>query len=94
MLSPAVEVQRTRRTDDRRGRAGSPQLLLVGRWNTGRRWWNSNPIGSKIGPKTAREGGALDPSQAHRIVAATAKRAEIKGNVSAHWLGHARASHA
>jgi integrase/recombinase XerD len=42
----------------------------------------------------SRKGGALDPSQAHRIVAAAAKRAGIKGNISAHWLRHAHASHA
>jgi site-specific recombinase XerD len=42
----------------------------------------------------SNKGGALDPSQAHRIVAAAAMRAKIKGNVSAHWLRHAHASHA
>jgi len=42
----------------------------------------------------SHKGGALDPSQGHRIVAAAAKRAGIKGSVSAHWLRHAHASHA
>jgi integrase/recombinase XerD len=42
----------------------------------------------------SNKGGALDPSQVHRIVTAAAKRAKIKGNVSAHWLRHAHASHA
>jgi integrase/recombinase XerD len=54
--------------------------------------------GEDVSPDTplfrSNKGGALDPSQAHRIVAAAAKRAKIKGNVSAHWLRHAHASHA
>lgn len=36
----------------------------------------------------------LDESQVHRIVAAAAKRAGIKGNVSPHWMRHAHATHA
>jgi site-specific recombinase XerD len=40
------------------------------------------------------QGRVLDPSQADRSVAAAAKRAKIKGNVSAYWLHHAHASHA
>jgi len=39
-------------------------------------------------------GGALDPSQVHRIVKIAAKRAELSGAVSAHWLRHAHVSHA
>lgn len=42
----------------------------------------------------SRKGGKLDPSQVHRIVRAAARRAGIKGNVSAHWLRHSHASHA
>jgi site-specific recombinase XerD len=42
----------------------------------------------------SNKGDALDPSQAHRIVAAAARRANIKGNVSARWLRHAHASYA
>lgn len=42
----------------------------------------------------SRKGGHLDPSQADRIVRAAARRAGITGNVSAHWLRHAHASHA
>lgn len=40
------------------------------------------------------KGGALDPSQVHRIVKAAAARAGLSINVSAHWLRHAHASHA
>ncbi len=36
----------------------------------------------------------IDASQVDRIVATAAKRAGIDGNVSAHWLRHANASHA
>ena len=42
----------------------------------------------------SREGGALDPSQVHRIVKIAAKRAGLSGAVSAHWLRHAHVSHA
>ncbi len=42
----------------------------------------------------SREGGALDPSQVHRIVKAAAKRAKLSPAVSAHWLRHAHVSHA
>lgn len=42
---------------------------------------------------TSQKGGALDPSQVHRIVKSAAKRAGIAGNVSAHWLRHSHASH-
>ena len=41
----------------------------------------------------SREGGALDPSQVHRIVKAAAARAGLSADVSAHWLRHAHASH-
>lgn len=42
----------------------------------------------------SREGGALDPSQVHRIMKDAAKRAKLPAEVSAHWLRHAHASHA
>ena len=41
----------------------------------------------------SRKGGALDPSQVHRIVKAAAERAGLSREVSAHWLRHAHASH-
>ena len=41
----------------------------------------------------SREGGALDPSQVHRIVKAAAARAGLSADISAHWLRHAHASH-
>ena len=41
----------------------------------------------------SREGGALDPSQVHRIVKAAAARAGLPQTVSAHWHRHAHASH-
>src|SRR3954452_2183192 len=42
----------------------------------------------------SRQGGALDPSQVHRIVKAAARRAGLSDAVSAHWLRHAHVSHA
>ena len=39
-------------------------------------------------------GGALDPSQVHRIVKRAAGRAGLSDAVSAHWLRHAHVSHA
>jgi site-specific recombinase XerD len=42
----------------------------------------------------SRQGGALDPSQVHRIVKHAAKRAGLPATVSAHWLRHAHVSHA
>ena len=39
-------------------------------------------------------GGALDPSQVHRIVKIAARRAGLSDAVSAHWLRHAHVSHA
>ncbi len=39
-------------------------------------------------------GGALDPSQAHRIVKRAAQRAGLSEAMSAHWLRHAHVSHA
>lgn len=38
--------------------------------------------------------GWLDALQVHRVVKAAAKRASLPSEVSAHWLHHARASHA
>ena len=42
----------------------------------------------------SREGGALDASQAHRVVKQAAARAGLPAAVSAHWLRHAHVSHA
>ena len=42
----------------------------------------------------SRQGGALDPSQVHRIVKQAARRAGLSDAVSAHWLRHAHVSHA
>ncbi len=39
------------------------------------------------------QGGHLYPAQVHRIVKAAARRAELPGAISAHWLRHAHASH-
>jgi site-specific recombinase XerD len=41
----------------------------------------------------SRKGGALDPSAVHRVVKAAAARIGLPGEVSAHWLRHAHASH-
>jgi site-specific recombinase XerD len=42
----------------------------------------------------SQKGGRLDETMIHRIVKASAIRAGIQGNVSAHWLRHSHASHA
>jgi integrase/recombinase XerD len=42
----------------------------------------------------SQKGGRLDETMIHRIVKASAVRAGIQGNVSAHWLRHSHASHA
>lgn len=42
----------------------------------------------------SRKGGALVPSQAHRILKAACRRAGLPAAVSCHWLRHAHASHA
>ena len=42
----------------------------------------------------SRQGGALDASQAHRVVKQAAARAGLPVAVSAHWLRHAHVSHA
>jgi integrase/recombinase XerD len=44
--------------------------------------------------RSRKGGGALDQSQANRIVHAAAKRAGIKAAVSPHYLRHSHASHA
>ena len=44
--------------------------------------------------RSRQGGGALDPSQAHRIVKRAARRAGLSAAVSAHWLRHAHVSHA
>lgn len=41
----------------------------------------------------SRKGGPLQASQVHRIVKEAAQRAGLSGDVSAHWLRHAHASH-
>jgi len=42
----------------------------------------------------SRRGGHLDAAQVWRIVRAAARRADIAGDVSPHWIRHAHASHA
>lgn len=42
----------------------------------------------------SRKGGALVPSQVHRILKAACQRAGLPAAVSCHWLRHAHASHA
>ena len=41
----------------------------------------------------SRTGEALDRSRVLRIVQEAAKRAEVEGGVSPHWLRHAHATH-
>lgn len=43
--------------------------------------------------RSRKGGNALDTRQAERIVTNAAKKANVKGNVSPHWLRHAHASH-
>jgi site-specific recombinase XerD len=61
-------------------------------------WRSLVPLRGKAGQDhpvfRSATGGALDPSQVHRIVKAAAARAGLPASVSAHWLRHAHASHA
>ncbi|BCL83129.1 tyrosine recombinase XerC [Ktedonobacteria bacterium brp13] len=51
--------------------------------------FQSRQARSRSGAKSRR----LDESQIHRIVHAAARRADITGNVSPHWMRHAHATH-
>jgi len=44
--------------------------------------------------RSRKKAGFLKPLAVHRIVRLAARRAEIEGKVSPHWLRHAHASHA
>ncbi|MGH9455362.1 MAG: tyrosine-type recombinase/integrase [Terriglobia bacterium] len=44
--------------------------------------------------RSRKKGGFLRPYAVHRVVRRAAKRAELEGKVSPHWLRHAHASHA
>lgn len=61
-------------------------------------WADISGLRNSAGPDVpvflSQKGGALDPSQVLRIVQQSARRAEIAGNVSPHWMRHAHASHA
>lgn len=75
------------------GKGGTTRVVLL----SASTWRALMAIREDAGPDApvfkSRKGGALDPSQVHRIVKAAADRAGISPNVSAHWLRHAHASH-
>jgi site-specific recombinase XerD len=75
------------------GKGGKTRVVLLSA-NT---WKALDSIRCDAGPDApvflSREGGALDPSQVHRLVKAAAKRAGLPEAISAHWLRHAHASH-
>ena len=61
---------------------------------TGRPSLTSMTRSSRAVRDNTRRGGHLDVSHVNRIVGAAARRAEIEGNVSPHWLRHSHATHA
>jgi site-specific recombinase XerD len=75
------------------GKGGKTRVVLVSP-NTWQHLISLRGEAGADGPVfRSRKGGALDPSQVHRIVKAAAERAELSPEVSAHWLRHAHASH-
>ena len=81
------------------------QITIVGKGETTRvvllskrTWTMLVELQGASGPQDAvfrsrKGGGNLDPSMVHRIVKATAERAGLSAEISAHWLRHAHASH-
>jgi site-specific recombinase XerD len=84
---------------------GAGQLNVVGKGGKSRPVLLTNSLWDRIsvlrgnaGPDDpvfrSREAGALNPSQAHRIMKIAAERAKLPAEASVHWLRHAHASHA
>ena len=75
------------------GKGGKTRAILL----SASTWRQIETLRGEAGPDAplfvSREGGPLDASQVHRIVKAAAIRAGLSGEVSAHWLRHAHASH-
>lgn len=99
-ISEACQVQ----WRDLTPRDDSMQLNVLGKGGKTRPVMLPKPLWDRIsilrgpaGPDDpifrSREGGALDPSQVHRIVKIAARRAKLSAEVSAHWYRHAHISH-
>lgn len=75
------------------GKGGSTRVVLL----SASTWLTLQAIRNDAGPNDpvflSRKGGSLDVSAVHRIVKASAARAGLSEDVSAHWLRHAHASH-
>lgn len=75
------------------GKGGKTRVVLI----QPKLWRMLAALKGDAGPDDAvfrsGRGGALDRSQAHRIVKAAVKRAGLPDAMSAHWLRHAHASH-
>ena len=67
-------------------------LLKASMWQDLARLRGADPDAAVF--RSREGGGALDPSQVHRIVKLAATRAGLSAAVSAHWLRHAHVSHA
>jgi len=76
------------------GKGGKTRVVLLkaGIWTDLARLRGADPDAAVF--RSREGGGALDPSQVHRIVKRAAKRADLSDKVSAHWLRHAHVSHA
>ena len=76
------------------GKGGQTRVVLV----PAGLWADLTGLTAGADPKApvflSRQGGALDASQAHRVVKQAAARAGLPAAVSAHWLRHAHVSHA
>jgi site-specific recombinase XerD len=76
------------------GKGGKTRVVLL----SGGTWATLGEIGGAATPdapvfRSRKGSGPLDESAVHRIVKAAAARAGLSGEVSAHWLRHAHASH-
>ena len=76
------------------GKGGKTRVVLLkpSIWVDLARMRSTNPDDPVF--RSRQGGGALDPSQVHRIVKIAARRAGLSDAVSAHWLRHAHVSHA
>lgn len=77
------------------GKGGKTRVVLLSAGT----WRLLSDLRGAAGPdepvfRSRKGGGPLDASAVHRVVKAAAARAGLSGEVSAHWLRHAHASHA
>ena len=76
------------------GKGGQTRVILV----PAGLWGELAALTAGADPKApvflSREGGALDASQAHRVVKQAAARVGLPATISARWLRHAHVFHA